>query len=497
MATKTWNLLDLGDTSYVFVEPVPHYLTCMICLGLIEKSVATNCCNKMMCESHWLKEKKRKSRTCPNCRHRLYTVSYNGAIDGIIKGLQVYCKHQDAGCDWKGDLSSEADHRKVDSGCQFEPILCKNKCGEKIKRKDMKSHLLDECPLRPSLCKYCSFSGTQGEVDSHNELCPDHPVTCPNGCIPDSPIPRKDLEVHLDVCPAKKIVCPFATGGCPVMLKKADMEEHMRTHLEEHLVCLFEQNCQFKKETELLKAREDRLEGEIQVLRQECHALKQEVELLKKGNPQVVLGAECDNSEESLDTLKTETNLKPSPSPSWIDHLLCTHANDTVLPATFKYSTAKSDMENDHSWTSPSFYTSSMGYRLCFTVVPNGHSFAQNKSLSVLFSVLPGNYDDYLYWPFVGKLNVSILNQNENANHHSMEVDFDEFPAEEFSQVYDEDEEGEGWGILRFIKHTKLCAPDSQYLANNTMYIHLSCIQESSDYDTDSYAQAFDNWLFY
>ena len=494
MATKAQpNLLDLGDTSYVFVERsrVPHYLTCIICLGLLERSVATNCCTKMMCESHWLKEKGSRSRACPNCRHRLYTVSYNGAIDGIIKGLQVYCKHQDAGCDWKGDLSSEEDHRKADSGCQFEHIPCKNKCGEKIKRNDMKIHLLDECPLRPSLCKYCSFSGSQEEVDNHTELCPSHPVACPNGCSQDASFLRKDLKMHLDVCPEKEFVCTFATGGCPVKLKKADMEEHMRTNLEQHLVCLFKQNCQLKEETELLKVGEDRLKGEVQVLHQECHDLKLKVETLQMENAQLV--AKYEDTKEQLDKLQDgeikDIKLLMSNCLTWSNHLLyTTQSNDAVLPATFVYDCFQHDKDNDSSLISPSFYTSTEGYRLYFTVVPNGHGFARNKCLSILFSVLPGKFDEDLSWPFEGELNISILNQIENANHHSVEIDFCLFPPEQFARVYDEVypvDQVMGWGILQFIKHEKLYSQDPCYLANDTLYFRVSLLDEVGPGDDD------------
>ena len=483
MATKDQNLLDLGDTSYVFVEPVPHYLTCMICLGLLERSVATKCCNKMMCESHWLKERGNRWRACPNCRHQLYFVSYTGAIDGIIKGLGVYCKHQDAGCDWKGDLSSEEDHRKADSGCQFEPILCKNECGEKIKRKDMKIHLLDECPLRPSRCKYCSFSGSQEEVDNHSELCPDHPVACPNGCSLDASFLRKDLEMHLDVCPEKKFACTFATGGCSVMLKKADMEEHMKTNLEEHLVCLFKQNCQLKEETELLKSH---LKGEVQ----ERHDLKLKVETLQMENAQLV--AKYEDTKEQLDKLQDggieDIKLSMSNCLTWNDHLLhTTQSNDAVLPATFVYDSVQHDKDNNSSWISPSFYTSTKGYRLYFTLVPNGHHFARNKCLSILFSVLPGKFDEDLSWPFEGKLNVSILNQEENAYHHSMDIDFYPFPINHFSRVYSEVyDDRDGWGILRFIKHEKLYSQNPCYLSNDTLYLRVSLLREVADNSDDS-----------
>jgi hypothetical protein len=445
----------------------------------------------MMCESHWLKEKGNRSRACPNCRHQLYTVSNTGAIDGIIKGLQVYCKHREVGCDWEGDLSSEADHRKADSGCQFEPILCNNECGENIKRKDMKIHLLDECPLRLFLCKYCSFSGSQKEVNNHSELCPDHPVACPNGCSLDTSmaILRKDLEMHLDVCPAKKLTCTFATGCCPAMLKKADMEKHMRTNLAQHSDCLFRQNCQLKEETKLLKAGKDHLKGELEVLRQECHDFKLKVKTLQMENAQLI--AKYEDTKEQLDKLQggkiNDVKVSVSNCLTWKDHLLhllhTTQSYDVVLPAIFVYDYFLYDLDRNRSWTSPSFYTSSEGYRLYFTVVPNGHDFARDKYLSILFSVLPGKFDQNISWPFKGRLNVSILNHKVNADHYNWDIDFCQFPREHFSRVYSESKayRAMGWGILRFFPHDKLGSQNPCYLAHDTLYFQVSLLSEKAD----------------
>ena len=41
-----------GDLSYTFLEPVPNYLTCIICYGLLKDAVATECCGKMFCYEH-------------------------------------------------------------------------------------------------------------------------------------------------------------------------------------------------------------------------------------------------------------------------------------------------------------------------------------------------------------------------------------------------------------------------------------------------------------
>ena len=478
-------LIDFEDASYQFVEHVPQYLTCMICLGILEKPVATNCCGKMMCKSHWFKEKDNLFRACPNCRRRRYAVTPNGVIDGIIRGLQVYCRHHDDGCDWKGDLSTERDHRRIDSGCQFEPVLCRNVCGERIRRNDMRKHLEEECRLRPFPRNNSrSRFGAKEETYSRAKDCSNHPITCPKECtsrlvIPQNPHPQ------LKRSPANTVPCPFATSGCPVVLKKTDIDEHMKVALGKHLLLLFEQNNELRKETELLKADDGNLKKEIEALQKDYHDLKMRNESLTAANAELV--ANCEDAKERLDKLQNEEvrilRLALSHRPTWKEQLqYFSQGKDDVLPSTFIYSSAKSDKLSNRSWKSPSFYTSSKGYRLCFTVVPNGHFFAIGGYMSVLFSILPGKFDDDLPWPFEGVLRLSILNQNENGNHHSMDIDFSLFPEYQFSRTYSE-EEGMGWGVLRFIKKDKLFSTTTEnhcYFQSNSVHFRLSLVEETT-----------------
>ena len=108
-----------GELSYKFLEPVPNYLTCIICFGLLKEPVATECCGKMFCYEH----SPRTERICPACRHTPLAVTRNKGIDSIVKDLRVFCLHHGESCEWSGHLCFEPEHRK--STCEFEVVSCR------------------------------------------------------------------------------------------------------------------------------------------------------------------------------------------------------------------------------------------------------------------------------------------------------------------------------------------------------------------------------------
>ena len=81
-----------GGLLFTFTEPVPSYLTCIICYGVLKDAVATECCGKMFCYEH-----SSLTRDCPACRHPLVTVVRNKVIDGIVKDLKVFCLNHKEG----------------------------------------------------------------------------------------------------------------------------------------------------------------------------------------------------------------------------------------------------------------------------------------------------------------------------------------------------------------------------------------------------------------
>ena len=131
---------------------------------------------------------------------------------------------------------------------------------------------------------------------------------------------------------------------------------------------------------------------------------------------------------------------------------------------------------------SPAFYTSSKGYKICITVDANGDEDGRGTHVSVFACLMKGKYDDFLPWPFTGKVTIELLNQLEDKNHHSMSVMFTS--DNECSQrVVNEERSSLGWGKPKYIAHTRLgynSVKNCQYLRNDRLHFKISVGAKSS-----------------
>ena len=64
--------------------------------------------------------------------------------------------------------------------------------------------------------------------------------------------------------------------------------------------------------------------------------------------------------------------------------------------------------------TSAPFYTEHYGYKLVITLYPNGLGLGKGNSISVFVSLVKGEYDAILHWPFRRKAKLTLLDQQEN-----------------------------------------------------------------------------------
>ena len=138
-------------------------------------------------------------------------------------------------------------------------------------------------------------------------------------------------------------------------------------------------------------------------------------------------------------------------------------------PLSFKVSDYQNKKENNIMYKSPSFYTSSNGYHMAIQVFPNGHSRAKDKFVTVSSWFI--QYDTKLNWPIVGKVTLTLLNQLEDNNHHTMIFDIkstDNIKAESWR---------DSWGYLQFVPHSELAhdpVKNTQYLKDDTLYFRVS-----------------------
>ena len=73
---------------------------------------------------------------------------------------------------------------------------------------------------------------------------------------------------------------------------------------------------------------------------------------------------------------------------------------------------------NNKFW-SPSFYTHQHGYKVCFGVFANGDGDGKGTHVSVFVRIMAGENDNRLQWPFMGDVNIILLNWLGNGGDHS------------------------------------------------------------------------------
>jgi TNF receptor-associated factor 4 len=130
---------------------------------------------------------------------------------------------------------------------------------------------------------------------------------------------------------------------------------------------------------------------------------------------------------------------------------------------------------------SPAFYTSPKGYKMCIGVDANGQGNGEDTHVSVFAYLMKGENDDYLPWPFTGRVTVELLNQLEDKNHHYRSMKFTS--DDDYSRVVDKERAGTGWGWGKYISHSDLgnnAAENCQYLKDDRLHFKIRVTAKSS-----------------
>ena len=129
-------------------------------------------------------------------------------------------------------------------------------------------------------------------------------------------------------------------------------------------------------------------------------------------------------------------------------------------------------------WYSPSFYTSTYGYRMCIKVWANGYLSGQGTHLSVSGYLMLGPFDDELKWPFQGAIILQLLNQLEDSNHHTRTINFANTKDPKYiSRVTSDERALDGWGYHTYLPHTQLglnTDKNTQFLKDNQLKFRVS-----------------------
>ena len=97
-----------------------------------------------------------------------------------------------------------------------------------------------------------------------------------------------------------------------------------------------------------------------------------------------------------------------------------------------------------------------------------------------------GDHDNNLKWPFEGTVEVSLLNQLEDFEHHTYDVwdsDDTDIPERSSGGVM-LGERSEGWGDTEFVSHEDLdydVDDNRQFLKDDTLFFKVDSIEPDLD----------------
>ena len=290
------------ETSYYVTEKPGSDLECIICQGLACDACQTGCCGHTVC-SNCGRKWKGNNNSCPHCRKPPLSLVDDPRTKRYIAGLTLYCSYYDVGCDWRGSLNEINGHLRDD--CQFTLVACKHySCREKIQRRNLKEHAMNNCPMRPVSCPFCNESSikpgsarhserkgsgldvivksirdhfySQHEppmthhdlISTHYKECPSWPMRCPNHCGTKKKLTRSTLQNHIDNnCPEQVVSCQFAEAGCTVRVKRKEMADHIQKSVGEHMIAMMRDHVKLKKEHSTLKREHNNLQIDYNALK--------------------------------------------------------------------------------------------------------------------------------------------------------------------------------------------------------------------------------------
>ena len=124
----------------------------------------------------------------------------------------------------------------------------------------------------------------------------------------------------------------------------------------------------------------------------------------------------------------------------------------------------------DSRFCSPPFYTHRRGYKMRLAIDANGYGNGENTHVSVFIQLMAGEYDHRLHWPFVGDIDIMLLNWRENKRFLKKTISIK--ATSRLVRVV-EGEYGSCWGLHTFISHSALRYDRS----TNTEYLQDDCLR--------------------
>lgn len=225
------------DCQFVEVPPKSVQSECPVCLQILRDPYQATCSGYAFCKQ-CIDCVERNNKPCPCC-NKQFNKFEDKRLRKSLYDSKMHYSSSKQGCEWVGELRDLDNHLNSNppptnqlQGCKFSQIKCLH-CSKLFLRCDIEDHQSNKCLKRPFSCEYCKdFDSSFDEVAyDHWPVCDYYPVLCTNKC--GEKLQRQNLINHIaSDCPLTVVDCDFQHIGCKVRLPR----QHMQTHFAESIV---------------------------------------------------------------------------------------------------------------------------------------------------------------------------------------------------------------------------------------------------------------------
>ncbi|KAM3911258.1 TNF receptor-associated factor 1 [Leptodactylus fuscus] len=512
-------------TSICDHEPGTKYLCCKC--KLVLKMALQTLCGHRYCSSclAWM-VRSCESPICPRCEEEPSSVtadSYlaedkafsDAAINKEISELGVHCLM--TGCKWSGVLREYEDHQAV---CDFALIRCHTGCGETIQRRFLADHLQSDCPNNSVRCPSVSERISRHQSENNNG----------ENIFSEDPRSQKSDQSKDKTPPPASTHCRFAALGCSYRGSRAQVRDHEMSAVALHMSLVLPVLLQVRSSVSASalvtngfcdrngadwKLSPSVYNGESvqeiatdfghhngdvsgsDLISRIC-ALETRIQVAE--NIIMVMNREIDSSSakltSALEQIKQEqctvraceakiADLRCTIAKKDIEmndlHVQMANLEQTSYDGIFLWKISDLTRKCQDASTgrtvslySPAFYTARYGYKVSLRVYLNGDGAGRGTHISLFFTIMRGEYDALLSWPFKHKVTFMLLDQS-NREHiidafrpDTMSISFQR-PVSDINIAS---------GCPLFCPLSKLQPARSSYVRDDTMFIR--CIIDTS-----------------
>ena len=501
--------MDDLEQDVVFVNPPTYDPNCRICFELLKDAYQTTCCGNHICSNCTEQLKCIPNVKCPHCRHDNFEANEDKFFSRQLLNLKVYCYYHKEGCTWTGEL------------------------------RGLEQHVTTNCNKGVRKCKHCNSKCVdKTAVEENLPICGEILIDCPNKCS-NNQYRHKDIQHHLETeCPLRVII--HSKGSIPYTANKIVQTVPLSFTMTNYMHYLESRDPWFSppfythKQGYKIHLRVDvnlHEQGNVSVV---AFTTKGEYDHLLQWplRAEIEVGLfDCrDNGSSYTKTLylsgdyfcsmmpteklaewgkgirdfipNDELLYNPDKNTEYLQHncLSFQVKRVTILPniipdlppwavgsclCQFTITSFTQVKQRKASFYGPPFYTNLRGYKLIvFAFTVDGFNTTKGTYMSLHASLMKGEYDDTLAWPFSGDVVIEILNWREDKNHQKYTLSFHKgLPSTSINRVLNTDIAQ--FGCQKIVQYSALSynhSKNTEFFRNNCIHIKVKSVDVYSSH---------------